>query len=57
VNIVIWEHRNERGEPAERIANDIIVRQEINVDAVSGATNSSSVIKKAVENAFLNVTE
>ena len=30
----------------------IIEEQKIDVDAVSGATNSSTVIKKAVENAL-----
>ena len=49
--ISILEHRNDRGESAERIIDEIIERQEIDVDAVSGATNSSTVIKKAVENA------
>jgi len=51
-DIEILEHRNERGKPAERVVTDIIERQEIGVDAVTGATNSSSVIKKAVENAL-----
>lgn len=51
-NITILEHRNERGKPAERIVDRIIKEQKINVDAVSGATNSSIVIKKAVENAL-----
>ncbi|MGN0378701.1 MAG: FMN-binding protein [Butyrivibrio sp.] len=52
VSITILEHRNERGEPAEKVIDDIVEKQEINVDAVSGATNSSNVIKKAVENAL-----
>ena len=52
VSINIVEHRNERGEPAEKIIDDMVVKQKIYVDAVSGATNSSNVIEKAVENAL-----
>lgn len=37
---------------AETIIDKIIDEQKIDVDAVSGATNSSTVIKKAVENAL-----
>lgn len=53
-DIEIIEHRNERGEPAEKIVDEIIKEQSTDVDAVSGATNSSNVIKKAVEEALLN---
>ena len=53
-DINILEHRNERGGPAEKITTSIINEQKIDVDAVSGATNSSRVIKKAVENALMN---
>lgn len=51
-NIDLVEHRNERGTPAEAILPNIIDNQKIDVEAVSGATNSSKVIKKAVENAL-----
>lgn len=51
-NISILEHRHERGKSAETITNKIVDEQRIDVDAVSGATNSSTVIKKAVENAL-----
>ena len=51
-NINILEHRNERGKSAETVTDKIIEEQKIDVDAVSGATNSSTVIKKAVENAL-----
>ena len=51
-NISILEHRNERGKAAEAITNKIVDEQKINVDAISGATNSSTVINKAVENAL-----
>lgn len=51
-NIDILEHINERGSRAEVVVDRIIEEQKIEVDAVSGATNSSTVIKKAVENAL-----
>ena len=50
--IEILEHKNGRGSPAEIVVDRIIEEQKIEVDAVSGATNSSTVIKKAVENAL-----
>ena len=53
-NINILEHRNERGKAAEAITYKIVDEQKIDVDAISGATNSSTVIKKAVENALKN---
>ena len=52
VSINILEHRHERGKAAEKVIEKIIEEQKIDVDAVSGATNSSAVIKKAVENAL-----
>ena len=52
ISINLLEHRNERGANAESIINDIILKQKIDVDTVSGATNSSNVIKKAIENAM-----
>ena len=51
-NIKILEHKQERGLPAEKIVDNIISSQKIDVDAITGATNSSKVIKKAVENAL-----
>ena len=52
VSINILEHRHERGKAAEKVIEKIIDEQKIDVDAISGATNSSTVIKKAVENAL-----
>lgn len=52
VDIDILEHKNGRGKSAEAIINKIVYEQKINVDAISSATNSSIVIKKAVENAL-----
>ena len=53
-NIDILEHKNERGKAAEIVTDRIIAEQKTDIDAVSGATNSSTVIKKAVENALQN---
>lgn len=55
--IKILEHKHERGTPAEKIIDDMIQQQSIDADAVSGATNSSKVIKKAVENALTKSAE
>lgn len=54
-NIDILEHKNGCGKSAEIVVDRIIEEQKIDVDAVSGATNSSTVIKKAVENAVNTV--
>ncbi|MGE4354272.1 MAG: FMN-binding protein [Oscillospiraceae bacterium] len=51
-NIDLLEHRNERGKAGEGVIDEILSEQCTDVDAVSGATNSSRVIKKAVENAL-----
>ena len=51
-SIELMEHRNEKGKPAEAVINRIIESQAIEVDAVTGATNSSRVIMKAVQNAL-----
>lgn len=52
INIAILEHKNDRGQAAEAVVSKIVDEQRIEVDAVSGATNSSLVLKKAVENAI-----
>ena len=54
VSIELLEHRNDRGASAEGIIDEIVAQQKIDVDAISGATNSSTVIKKAVDNALTN---
>lgn len=51
-NIDILEHRHERGEAAEAVTDKMVDEQRIDVEAISGATNSSVVIKEAVENAL-----
>ena len=40
------------GKKAEKITDQIIARQSLDVDAISGATGSSKAILKAVENAL-----
>lgn len=52
IDIRIIEHRNEHGEKGEGVIDRILDQQRLDVDAISGATNSSKVIKKAVENAL-----
>lgn len=52
ISIKLLEHRNEKGKSAEKILDRIMKTQEIDADAVSGATYSSNVIKKAIENAL-----
>lgn len=51
-DIRLLEHRHDRGIQAERILQEIIVQQKMDVDIVAGATNSSKVLKKAVDNAL-----
>lgn len=52
--IKLLEHRQERGSNAEVVLEKIMAEQRIDVDTVAKATNSSKVIKKAVENALKN---
>ena len=52
INIELLEHKNERGKSAESILSKVISSQSLNVDAVSGATNSSKIILKSIENAL-----
>ena len=50
-DIEILKHECGKGLPANEIVNDIIKNNDIEVDAVTGATMSSEVIKDAVRNA------
>ena len=47
-NIDILKHECGKGKPAERIIESIIQKNNVEVDAVSGATVSSRVIQDAV---------
>lgn len=49
---ITLEHRHERGKAAEAIISKIADEQRIDVDVITGATNSSIVIKKAIEEAL-----
>ena len=51
-SIEIIEHFNGRGKKAEALVPEIIKTQSLEVDAISGATGSSTAILKAVENAL-----
>ena len=56
-DINLLEHRNDRGKAAEAVIDRIIDEQKVDVDTVSSATNSSKVLKKAVENALKSNTK
>jgi uncharacterized protein with FMN-binding domain len=47
--IKINNHKTGKGQPAERITDSVLSAQSLNVDTISGATNSSKVILKAIE--------
>jgi len=51
-DIKLLRHKNERGQGAEIIPQKVIAAQSLEVDTVTGATNSSKVILKAIENAL-----
>ena len=50
--MIFWSIKTGVEAAQKLIVDRIIEEQKIEVDAVSGATNSSTVIKKAVENAL-----
>ena len=54
IRIAILKHDNGKGKKAEEITDEIIDEQSLDVDVVSGATYSSMVILKAVEDALAN---
>lgn len=51
-DIVINKHKTERGQKAEVITKEVLSAQSLKVDTISGATNSSKVILKAIDNAL-----
>lgn len=53
VDIELTEHRNGQGKPAEALLPLIVEKQRVELDAISGATYSSLVILKAVEQALM----
>lgn len=52
MSIKLLEHKNERGKKAETILGKVIKAQSVKVDTVTGATNSSKVILRAIESAL-----
>lgn len=50
--ITLIEHRYGRGKEAEAITDRVISAQSLEVDTVTGATVSSKVILKAIDNAL-----
>jgi uncharacterized protein with FMN-binding domain len=50
--IVLVEHRQGRGKDAEALLKQIVDQQSVELDAVTGATYSSMIILKAVEQAL-----
>jgi len=50
----IIRHVNGKGEEAESITEEVILRQRIDVDVISGATYSSKVILMAINDALKN---
>lgn len=51
-NIEILKHECGKGMPANAIVEEMVSRNDVEVDTVSGATVSSEVIKDAVRNAL-----
>ena len=51
-DIEIVRHMCGKGKPAEAMTESMILNNDVEVDAVSGATYSSKVIKDAVRNAL-----
>ena len=49
VEIILNEHNHDRGFSAEVIIDRVLVQQTLEVDTVSGATNSSLVILQAIQ--------
>jgi uncharacterized protein with FMN-binding domain len=47
--VKILEHKTQLGKRAEKIVDDVVEKQSLNVDAITGATMSSVVILKALE--------
>lgn len=52
-DIEITRHDNGKGEKAEVIVDDMVSQNKLDVDAISGATASSKVIKSAVRDALI----
>nr|WP_319475164.1 FMN-binding protein [uncultured Sphaerochaeta sp.] len=51
-DLSLLEHRNGQGQKAEKILQDVLSSQHLQVDTISGATYSSVVMLKAIESAL-----
>lgn len=51
-NIEILQHQCGKGKKANKIVQDVMKQQSLQVDAISGATYSSKVLLKAIERAL-----
>jgi len=51
-NIDLLEHNHGQGKPAEAILPEVVEQQSLAVDIIAGATYSSKVILKAIEDAL-----
>ncbi len=51
--IDLVKHDNGQGKPAEVIIDQVIEKQSLNVDVITGATYSSKVILKSIEQALI----
>lgn len=56
-NIDLLEHNNGQGSGAEVIPSIVVDKQTLQIDTISGATYSSKVILKAIENALQSSIE
>lgn len=52
LDIDLLEHQTGVGKKAEKVLTEIVNKQTLDVDAISGATQSSATLTKAVENAL-----
>jgi uncharacterized protein with FMN-binding domain len=52
--IELVKHENGKGAAAEVLPEKVVEAQSLNVDAIAGATHSSKVILKAIEDALMN---
>lgn len=57
VSIELIEHKHGQGANAEILPEIVLQAQSLDVDLVAGATYSSKVILKAIEDALLQATE
>ncbi|MBU3158279.1 FMN-binding protein [Clostridium frigoris] len=48
-DIILLSHKTERGKSAEVIPGNVVKAQNLHVDTITGATNSSKVILKSIE--------